>query len=377
MIPAAQLDAIRARWSLREIVSRDVALKKAGRQFVALCPFHQEKTPSFYIFGDRYHCFGCGSHGDAIEYLRRTRNLDFRAAVAHLAGAVTLDGVSSHVDSRPPGNRAGVSLSEDGASGRGRRTADDFPLAPIRRVSPADAPCGSSDTQRQARALWESATEPRVAEFYLRSRGIMPYGPLPAALRGHSRVLYSEPCGDEKPTVDPSWRTWQGDDGQWWKSTHKPALIAAVTDLDGNLTAVQRIWCERSYEVDSTCTGPQDARARGISTRKKTLGHLGNGAVQLAPATDTLGLAEGVETGVAAMRLFRFPVWATCGSARLHSITLPDCVERVLIFADRGEAGERAAEQAVKTYGRRGDAQALFPDAPHKDWNEQLIGRGK
>ena len=96
MIPAAQLDAIRARWSLRELVSRDVALKKAGHQFVGLCPFHQEKTPSFYIFSDHYHCFGCGSHGTAIGYVMRTRNLDFLAAVGQLAGVQS--DVSSQVN---------------------------------------------------------------------------------------------------------------------------------------------------------------------------------------------------------------------------------------------------------------------------------------
>ena len=65
------LDLLRQRIDLVEVVSAHVDLKKAGSAYKALCPFHEEKTPSFIINrGDHhYHCFGCGAHGDAIAFL--------------------------------------------------------------------------------------------------------------------------------------------------------------------------------------------------------------------------------------------------------------------------------------------------------------------
>lgn len=71
--------------ALHTIIGADVPLKKAGRVYLGLCPFHQEKTPSFYVYSTHYHCFGCSAHGDAIDYVTRVRNLPFREAVHELS----------------------------------------------------------------------------------------------------------------------------------------------------------------------------------------------------------------------------------------------------------------------------------------------------
>lgn len=78
---------IRDRASLREIVSRYVALKPSGRNFVGLCPFHAEKTPSFSVSDERgfFHCFGCGASGDVFKLLMRLENLTFPEALERLA----------------------------------------------------------------------------------------------------------------------------------------------------------------------------------------------------------------------------------------------------------------------------------------------------
>ena len=70
------------------IISEHVGLKKSGRNFQGLCPFHAEKTPSFNVSPERgrYHCFGCDVGGDAITFLREIEHLDFVAAVEKLAG---------------------------------------------------------------------------------------------------------------------------------------------------------------------------------------------------------------------------------------------------------------------------------------------------
>src|SRR3970282_845679 len=83
----AARDEIRQRINLVELVSQHVALKKAGRQYKGLCPFHQEKTPSFHIDRERglWHCFGCLEGGDIFDFVMRTGNLSFAEAVETLA----------------------------------------------------------------------------------------------------------------------------------------------------------------------------------------------------------------------------------------------------------------------------------------------------
>ena len=72
-IPENILDEILGRVDIVEVISGYIPLKRAGRNFKAPCPFHQEKTPSFMVSPDRqiYHCFGCGESGNAFKFLMR------------------------------------------------------------------------------------------------------------------------------------------------------------------------------------------------------------------------------------------------------------------------------------------------------------------
>src|SRR5438132_13879780 len=90
--PPGFLDELRSRISLGDLVGRRVRLNRQGREHRGLCPFHNEKTPSFYVVEDKsfFHCFGCGAHGDAIGFAMRAENLDFIEAVEKLASAAGL-----------------------------------------------------------------------------------------------------------------------------------------------------------------------------------------------------------------------------------------------------------------------------------------------
>src|SRR5579863_6779082 len=81
------LDLLRQRIDLSEVISAHIDLKKAGSVYKALCPFHEEKSPSFIVNrGDNhYHCFGCGAHGDAIQFLMTHLRMTFLEAVEMLA----------------------------------------------------------------------------------------------------------------------------------------------------------------------------------------------------------------------------------------------------------------------------------------------------
>src|SRR5918996_757308 len=90
--PPGFLDELRTRVALADLIGRRVRLVRRGREHSGLCPFHNEKTPSFYVVEDKgfFHCFGCGAHGDAIGYVMRAENLDFIEAVERLAGEAGL-----------------------------------------------------------------------------------------------------------------------------------------------------------------------------------------------------------------------------------------------------------------------------------------------
>lgn len=91
-LPPGFLDELRSRVSLSGLVGRKVKLVRRGREYAGLCPFHHEKTPSFYVVEDKsfFHCFGCGAHGDVIGFVMRADNLDFIEAVEKLAGEAGL-----------------------------------------------------------------------------------------------------------------------------------------------------------------------------------------------------------------------------------------------------------------------------------------------
>jgi len=92
-IPQAFIDDLIARADVVEVVGRRVPLKKAGREFKACCPFHDEKTPSFTVSPTKgfYHCFGCGAHGTAITFLMEYDHMSFVDAVETLAAMIGVE----------------------------------------------------------------------------------------------------------------------------------------------------------------------------------------------------------------------------------------------------------------------------------------------
>jgi len=109
MIPDSFLDELRYRLDAEQIIAPYTHLKRSGRNLVGLCPFHSEKSPSFFVYPENnsFYCFGCGAGGDLISFIRRAENLDYVEAVKYLA------------------DRAGLPMPEDTGddeTGRRRRT---------------------------------------------------------------------------------------------------------------------------------------------------------------------------------------------------------------------------------------------------------------
>src|SRR4030095_2547587 len=93
LIPQQFIDELIARADIAEIIGARVPLKKSGREYKACCPFHGEKTPSFWVSPEKqfYHCFGCGAHGTALGFLMEHDKLTFPEAVEDLAARLGLD----------------------------------------------------------------------------------------------------------------------------------------------------------------------------------------------------------------------------------------------------------------------------------------------
>ena len=70
--PVAFLEELRARTRLTTLIGREVPLACSGRHMKGCCPFHGEKLPSFYVYDDAFHCFGCGARGDAISFVMQS-----------------------------------------------------------------------------------------------------------------------------------------------------------------------------------------------------------------------------------------------------------------------------------------------------------------
>jgi DNA primase len=98
MASLAQIDQIKARLSISAIVKEAVKLRPAGNALLGLCPFHQEKTPSFNVRDQdaRFKCFGCGAGGDIFEFVMRLRGISFKEAIAELAERAGVSIVSAN-----------------------------------------------------------------------------------------------------------------------------------------------------------------------------------------------------------------------------------------------------------------------------------------
>ena len=87
MLAKEKINELKQSVNIVDIIGESVALTKAGRNYIGLCPFHGEKTPSFNVVEDKqfYHCFGCGKSGDVFKFIEEFRGVSFADAVAIIA----------------------------------------------------------------------------------------------------------------------------------------------------------------------------------------------------------------------------------------------------------------------------------------------------
>lgn len=192
------------------------------------------------------------------------------------------------------------------------------------------------DMSALALRLWK-ASQPiagTLAEEYLLARGLS--GPFPKSLRFNSTTINGS--GPSKRTM--------------------PAMIAAVEN-DMGVVAVQRTFLD-----------PDNVLHKPMPKPKVSLGLLGTAAIRLAPATDELGFAEGIEDALSAMEWFGTPTWALGGVERLAFVAIPASVRRIIVYGDRGRAADRLLGKARNYLTANGRELVSRVPAHHDDWND-------
>lgn len=106
VIPQQVIDDIVAALDLPDFIGETVALAKQGSAYGGLCPFHNESTPSFKVFADHYHCYGCGAHGNGIEFVMHKQGLTFPEAVRMLASRTGVEIPSNKPSEAQPDRHA-------------------------------------------------------------------------------------------------------------------------------------------------------------------------------------------------------------------------------------------------------------------------------
>ncbi|QYU69673.1 toprim domain-containing protein [Leptolyngbya sp. 15MV] len=179
-----------------------------------------------------------------------------------------------------------------------------------------------------------------LAETYLRARGITYLDDLPA-LRFHPRCYYRT---DENAPIE----TW-------------PAMLAAVTDLDGTITGVHRTWLAR----DGSGKAP-------IATPRRAMGRLLGNGVRFGIAEDVVAVGEGIETMLALRSaLPSLPMIAALSASHLITLAPPHSVRRLYVAQDSDHAGARAAATLTECAGRAG-IEAIRLSARSDDFNDDL-----
>jgi DNA primase len=322
---------IRERASIVEVVSRHVALRRAGQNHVGLCPFHSEKTPSFSVREDRgfFHCFGCGESGDVFKFLMRRENLTFPEALEQLA------------------RETGVELPKRGGDARRDEARERF-----HRVNAAAA-------DYFQRCLWDERIG-RVARAYLTEREINEQTARAFALgyappEGLAHAL--EKAGLALREAEVLGLVGRSRRGPGWYDRFRQRLMFAIHDLSGKIVG----FGGRALG-ESTTGGP-----KYLNSPESPLYHKGRLLFGLAAAREAIRAAEraivvegymdAISLAQAGIRNVVAPLGTSLTSDQVR--TLRRFADAIVVFFDGDAAGARAAARSFAVFAEVG----VFADA--------------
>lgn len=304
------VDKLKGEVLVSGVVGKATKLRRSGREYIGICPFHQEKTPSFFVNDAKEfaHCFGCGWHGDVIRFVMDRENCGFREAYHRLAN-------------------------------------DDLPTwTPAERTkAQAEANLEDLAKEQDARRFFTGSAPltGTPGEVYMRARGITIAAP--------EFVRFG---------MIPSWR--DKETGEWGRN--RPAIVCGAQDGTGAVVGIQRIFFEN------------DDPRLGKAACKLSLGTIRGSALRLAPPGPAIIMAEGPEDGLSLMQEGPgLPVWVPFGTSMMPAVTLPEIVRKVIIAGQNNTPGRVAVSKAAIALAERQlEVEYIWPAAAHDDWNDWL-----
>ena len=342
----ADLEILKRDFDLVGRIRKDVKLKPAGAgEWKGECPFHGGRSFTVAAAKGFYHCYGCGAHGDAIDYIRGRTGASFLEAVQEIGGGREIE------------------ISAEARKAQENRD----------RLHAADEARKAEAKIAGALAIWRKCTAigGTPAAAYLEGRGLS--GPFPPSLRFAEKLKCRwmiEVDGAEKS-----------------KAKDFPALIAGVQAPDSSLLTIHRIYLGIMADGYACQVGKAPVPA---GDAKKLYGPAKGGAVRLSAMSDTLYLTEGIETGLAVSQALEAEgriatVWSTISAVGLVNLDLGAYrPSRIIVAADHDKTiesygcgtGEAKAVAACRRFQRMGiDAAWRMLPALETDWLDFLAAR--
>jgi len=282
-----------------ETLTKALGGRWSGASGEARCPAHEDKTPSLSV------------RDGADDTL-----------LTHCHAGCPPEAVWAALQ-----DRGHVEQANEQRRVPGRRHAPGRPAVPAPEPSP---------NQDHALELWR-ASRPATgtpAESYLRSRGITI--PVPPTIRFHPALKHAD------------------------TGIELPALVAAVCNVDRNVTGIQRIFLTH------------DGRKAPVNRPKMALGALRGGAVRLAPTTDRIWLVEGVEDGLAVLQMMGEPTWALLGTSGYKTVEIPENIKQIILAPDGDGAGQGIIKETAMRLAGQGREVRIAKLPAGKDWCDVL-----
>ena len=341
MIPQDYIQELIARTNIEELIGGYTQLKRAGRTYKGLCPFHSEKTPSFIVYPDNqsFYCFGCGAGGDAITFVKKINNLDYVESVKLLA------------------SRAGMKLpEEDDAQGRMRSRV----LALNRDAARFYYSCLNSEKGVDARRYWRGRG---LSDATIRRFGL---GYAPDSFR--ETFYHLKSIGYTEEELLASGIAKKSEKGNLY-DVFRNRVMVPIFDVRGNVIAFggRNLGDEKPKYINSpeTLVYKKSHTMFALNVAKKSDSRR---YILCEGYLDVISLHQaGFDTAIAA-----------CGTALTADQVrmLSDYADEVVLCYDSDEAGQKATTRAMELFESSNTKVTVLTLPNAKDPDEFIKRRG-
>lgn len=347
MISLQIIEEIKYRNAIEDVISGYVTLKRAGSNFLGLCPFHSEKTPSFTVFAGSksFYCFGCGAGGDVISFIMRSENLDYPDAIRFLA------------------KRVGIDVPEESA-----KINDSFSVSRSRIIEM---------NRDAAKFFFNNLESNKKAQEYIAKRGLS--GPLvrhfgigyaPDDFQALSRYLSSKGYSKEEMKVGFLCSISKKNGNAY--DIFRNRIMFPVIDVKGDIIA----FGGRTIGNDPNESKYINSSDTPVFNKRRNLFALN---FARASCAEQIILCEGYMDVVSLHGAGITNAVASCGTALTpdQARLMRKYSKSVIISYDSDEAGQRAADKAFSLLGEAGLEARLLKVENAKDPDEYIKKYGK